>query len=71
MSGSDDYLAIVLVCDIEDYERVHRSELSRLPHVARIQSSFAMCMKLATVRCRLACFDRQRRGCRTLKDRTV
>jgi Lrp/AsnC family leucine-responsive transcriptional regulator len=42
MSGSDDYLAIVLARDIEDYERIHRSELSRLPHVARIQSSFAM-----------------------------
>jgi Lrp/AsnC family leucine-responsive transcriptional regulator len=42
MSGSDDYLAIVLARDIEDYEWIHRSELSRLPHVARIQSSFAM-----------------------------
>ena len=35
MSGSDDYLAIVLARDIEDYECIHRSELSRLPHVAR------------------------------------
>jgi Lrp/AsnC family transcriptional regulator, leucine-responsive regulatory protein len=42
MSGSDDYLVIVLARDIEDYERIHRTELSRLPGVARIQSSFAM-----------------------------
>src|SRR3982074_2938806 len=42
MSGSDDYVAFVLARDIEDFERIHRTELSRLPRVARIQSSFAM-----------------------------
>jgi DNA-binding Lrp family transcriptional regulator len=42
MSGSDDYVVIVLARDIEDFERIHRTELSRLPRVARIQSSFAM-----------------------------
>jgi Lrp/AsnC family leucine-responsive transcriptional regulator len=42
MSGSDDYLAIVLARDIEDFEKIHRMELSRLPRVARIQSSFAI-----------------------------
>jgi len=42
MSGSDDYLAIVLARDIVDFERIHRTELSRLPRVARIQSSFAI-----------------------------
>ena len=42
MSGSDDYVAIVLARDIDDFERIHRTELSRLPRVARIQSSFAM-----------------------------
>lgn len=42
MSGSDDYLAIVLAKDIEDFEQIHRTELSRLPRVARIQSSFAI-----------------------------
>jgi DNA-binding Lrp family transcriptional regulator len=42
MSGTDDYLAIVLARDIEDFERIHRMELSRLPKVARIQSSFAI-----------------------------
>lgn len=42
MSGSDDYLAIVLAKDIRDFERIHRNELSRLPKISRIQSSFAM-----------------------------
>jgi Lrp/AsnC family transcriptional regulator, leucine-responsive regulatory protein len=42
MSGSDDYIVIVVARDIEDFERIHRTELSRLPRVARIQSSFAM-----------------------------
>ena len=42
MSGSDDYIAIVMARDIEDFEHIHRNELSRLPRVARIQSSFAM-----------------------------
>ena len=42
MSGSDDYLLIVLARDLEDFERVHRTELSRLPHVSRIQSNFAL-----------------------------
>lgn len=42
MSGTDDYLAIVLAKDIEDFERIHRMELSRLPRVARIQSSIAI-----------------------------
>jgi len=42
MSGSDDYIVIVMARDIEDFERIHRTELSRLPQVARIQSSFAM-----------------------------
>lgn len=42
MSGSDDYLAIVLAEDIADFERIHRTELARLPGVSRIQSSFAI-----------------------------
>jgi Lrp/AsnC family leucine-responsive transcriptional regulator len=42
MSGSDDYLIIVVVRDIQDFEHIHKTELSRLPHVARIQSSFAL-----------------------------
>jgi DNA-binding Lrp family transcriptional regulator len=42
MSGSDDYLVTVMVGDIEDFEHVHKAQLSRLPRVARIQSSFAL-----------------------------
>jgi DNA-binding Lrp family transcriptional regulator len=42
MSGSDDYLVTVLARDIADFERVHQTQLSRLPRVARIQSSFAI-----------------------------
>jgi Lrp/AsnC family transcriptional regulator, leucine-responsive regulatory protein len=42
MSGSDDYLAIVLARDMQDFERIHRTELSRLPRMARMQSSFAL-----------------------------
>lgn len=42
MSGRDDYLLILLVRDLVDFERVHKTQLSRLPHVAQIQSSFAL-----------------------------
>jgi len=42
MSGSDDYLVTVLARDIGDFEHIHRTQLSRLPHVAHIHSSFAM-----------------------------
>jgi Lrp/AsnC family transcriptional regulator, leucine-responsive regulatory protein len=42
MSGVDDYWLIVLARDIADFEHVHKTQLSCLPRVARIQSSFAM-----------------------------
>lgn len=42
MSGEDDYLLIALCRDIADYEHVYKTQLACLPHVARIQSSFAM-----------------------------
>lgn len=42
MSGAADYQVTVVARDIEDYERVHNAQLSRLPHVARIESSFAL-----------------------------
>ena len=42
MSGTDDYLVTVLARDVSDFERIHRTELSSLPRVARIQSSFAL-----------------------------
>lgn len=42
MSGEDDYILTVLARDLADYERIHRQELSRLPGVARLRSSFAL-----------------------------
>ena len=42
MSGSDDYLVQVQATDMEDYERIHKQHLSRMPGVARLHSSFVM-----------------------------
>jgi DNA-binding Lrp family transcriptional regulator len=42
VSGDTDFLMIVHVRSFEDYDRVYRSELSTLPHVARLRSSFVM-----------------------------
>ena len=42
VSGDTDFLMIVHVRSFEDYDRVYRSELSKLPHVSKIRSSFVM-----------------------------
>ncbi len=42
MSGQFDYLLRVVAKDAEDYERIHRGKLSRLPGIQRIQSSLAL-----------------------------
>lgn len=42
MSGDDDYLLTVLARDLSDFERIHKEQLSRLPGVARLKSSFAL-----------------------------
>lgn len=42
MSGEDDYLLTVLARDLADYERIHKEQLSRLPGVVRLRSSFAL-----------------------------
>jgi DNA-binding Lrp family transcriptional regulator len=42
MTGMSDYLLRVEARDAADYERVHKEALSRMPGVARIQSSFAI-----------------------------
>lgn len=42
MSGEEDYTLTVLARDLNDYERIHRAELSRLPGVTRLRSSFAL-----------------------------
>lgn len=42
MSGSDDYLLVVMARSLEDFERIHRQEIARLPRVARIETAFAL-----------------------------
>jgi DNA-binding Lrp family transcriptional regulator len=42
MSGEDDYLITVMARDLADYERIHKEQLSRLPGVARLKSSFVL-----------------------------
>ncbi len=44
MSGQFDYLLRVVARDAEDYERIHRTRLARLPGLQRIQSSLALRM---------------------------
>lgn len=42
MAGIADYVLYVVADDVEDYERIHRTHLSRLPGVAQIRSSFSL-----------------------------
>jgi Lrp/AsnC family leucine-responsive transcriptional regulator len=42
MAGNSDYLLQVVCAGVEDYERVHRDRLSKLPGVNRIRTSFAL-----------------------------
>lgn len=42
MSGDADYLLRVIVADARDYERVHSQNLTQLPGVDRVHSSFAL-----------------------------
>jgi Lrp/AsnC family transcriptional regulator, leucine-responsive regulatory protein len=42
MSGQFDYLLRVAAADSTDYERIHRTKLSRLPGLQRLQSSLAL-----------------------------
>ena len=42
MSGEYDYLLRVVVADAADYERIHHEQLTSLPGVARVRSSFAL-----------------------------
>lgn len=42
MAGSADYLLKIVAEDSEDFARIHRQYLTRLPGVARMQSSFAL-----------------------------
>jgi Lrp/AsnC family transcriptional regulator, leucine-responsive regulatory protein len=42
MSGEDDYIITVLAQDLADFERIHKEQLSRLPGVGRLRSSFVL-----------------------------
>jgi Lrp/AsnC family transcriptional regulator, leucine-responsive regulatory protein len=42
MSGEYDYLVRVAAKDLADYERIHKQWLCAMPHVIKINSSFAL-----------------------------
>jgi Lrp/AsnC family leucine-responsive transcriptional regulator len=42
MAGQYDYMLVVRVGDMDDYGRLHQNELSRLPGVTRLETSFAL-----------------------------
>lgn len=42
LSGAEDYLLILRARDLNDFERIHRDELSKLPGVTRMQSLFSL-----------------------------
>lgn len=42
MAGAADFLLKLIVADTEDYARIHRQYLARLPGVAQMQSSFSL-----------------------------
>jgi Lrp/AsnC family transcriptional regulator, leucine-responsive regulatory protein len=42
MSGEYDYILRIAARDLEDYERIHKEWLTAMPHVTRINSSFAL-----------------------------
>ena len=42
MAGSADYLLKVVAKDTDDFARIHRKYLARLPGVAQMHSSFSL-----------------------------
>jgi Lrp/AsnC family transcriptional regulator, leucine-responsive regulatory protein len=42
MAGQYDYMLVARVADIDDYGRLHQNQLSRLPGVTRLETSFAL-----------------------------
>jgi len=42
MAGAADYLLKVVAQDTDDFARIHKQYLARLPGVAQMQSSFAL-----------------------------
>lgn len=48
MAGTADYLLKIVVEDTDDFARIHRQHLARLPGVAQMHSSFALRTVLRT-----------------------
>jgi Lrp/AsnC family leucine-responsive transcriptional regulator len=42
MAGQYDYMLVARLSDVDDYGRLHQNELSRLPGVIRLETSFAL-----------------------------
>jgi len=42
LAGQYDYILIARVAGMDDYGRLHQTELSRLPGVTRLETSFAL-----------------------------
>lgn len=42
MAGAADYLVKIVARDADDFARIHRAHLARLPGVAQMQSSFSL-----------------------------
>jgi Lrp/AsnC family leucine-responsive transcriptional regulator len=42
MAGQYDYMLVARVAGIDDYGRLHQNELSHLPGVTRLETSFAL-----------------------------
>lgn len=42
ISGEYDYILRISARDLEDYERIHKEWLTAMPHVTKINSSFAL-----------------------------
>lgn len=42
ISGENDFMMLINVKSFDDYDRIYRTELSNLPYVSKIRSSFLM-----------------------------
>lgn len=42
ISGENDFMMLISVRSFDDYDRIYRTELSNLPHVSKIRTSFML-----------------------------
>lgn len=42
VSGDTDFMILIHVSSLDEYDKIYREELSNLPHVSRIRSSFVL-----------------------------